>query len=140
MQGITYYRDKTAEDAVGLLHWEIGGYRPFDLEVVAAFDVDVRKVGKDISEAIFEAPNCTKIFQAEIPKAGVAVRMGRALDGVAAHMSDYPRERTFVLSDERQPTQEEVVLALRQAGAEVLVNFLPVGSEDAARFYAEGEA
>ena len=137
MQGIRYYRDKTAEDAVGLLHWEIGGTRPFDLEVVAAFDVDVRKVGKDVSEAVFEAPNCTTVFQPDLPKTGVPVRMGRRLDGVASHMLDYPPARSFACSDESEPSREDVVLALRQSGAEVLINYLPVGSEEAARFYAE---
>jgi len=137
VQGITHYRDKSPEDAIGLLHWEIGGYRPFDLEVVAAFDVDVRKVGKDVGEAIFAPPNCTQVFQAEIPKTGVPVRMGRVLDGIADHMKEYPPARTFLCSDEPEPSSEDVVRALRNSGAEVLVNYLPVGSEQAARFYAE---
>jgi myo-inositol-1-phosphate synthase len=137
VQGIAYYRDKAPEEAVGLLNWEIGGYRPFDLEVVASFDVDVRKVSKDISEAIFAPPNCTRVFQAEIPKTGVLVRMGRILDGVAEHMKEYPAARTFLCSDEPEATHDDVVLTLRESGAEVLVNYLPVGSERAARFYAE---
>jgi myo-inositol-1-phosphate synthase len=62
VQGIAYYRGKSLHDAIGLMHWEIGGYRPQDIEVVAAFDIDVRKVGKDVSEAIFEPPNCTTVF------------------------------------------------------------------------------
>ncbi len=62
VQGIEYYKDKRPEEAIGLMHWEIGGYRPGDIEVVAAFDIDVRKVGKDVSEAIFEPPNCTTGF------------------------------------------------------------------------------
>ncbi len=137
VQGLEYYRDKQPEDAIGLMHWEIGGYVPHDIEVVTAFDIDLRKVGKDISEAIFEAPNCTTVFSKAPPKAGVQVGMGRILDGVADHMTDYPDSRTFRPSDERQPTQREIVLALRQSGAEVLLNYLPVGSEKAARFYAE---
>jgi myo-inositol-1-phosphate synthase len=104
---------------------------------VAAFDVDARKVGRDVSEAIFAAPNCTKVFQAEIPKAGVPVRMGRVLDGVSAHMSEYGEERSFVLADALEADQAEVVRVLREAGAEVLLDYLPVGSERAARFYAE---
>ena len=126
VQGLEYYRDKQPEEAIGLMHWEIGGYRPFDVKVVAAFDIDVRKVGKDISEAIFEAPNCTQVFCANIPKAGVLVQMGRILDGVADHMKDHPEARTFLPSDERQATHEDVVLALQQSGAEVLLNYLPV--------------
>jgi len=137
VQGLEYYRDKQPEEAIGLMHWEVGGYRPYDIEVVTAFDIDERKVGKDISEAIFELPNCTKVFCAELPKAGVPVRMGRILDGVADHMQNYPDARTFLPSDERQATHEDVVLALRQSNAEVLLNYLPVGSEEAARFYAE---
>jgi myo-inositol-1-phosphate synthase len=119
------------------MHWEIGGYRPFDIEVVAAFDIDVRKVGKDVNEAIFELPNCTAVFCKELPKAKVPVQMGRVLDGVAEHMEQYPDARTFLPSDLPEATQEEIVLALRQSRAEVLLNYLPVGSERAARFYAE---
>ncbi|MBF0552072.1 MAG: inositol-3-phosphate synthase, partial [Deltaproteobacteria bacterium] len=62
IQGINYYRDKQDEDAIGLMHWDIGGYKPYNIEVVAAFDIDERKVGKDVAEAIFEYPNCTTVF------------------------------------------------------------------------------
>ncbi|MBW2693841.1 MAG: inositol-3-phosphate synthase, partial [Deltaproteobacteria bacterium] len=86
LQGLEYYRDKSREEAIGLMHWEIGGYRPFDIEVVVAFDIDVRKVGKDVNEAIFEPPNCTTVFCDKLPKAKVPVQMGRVLDGVADHM------------------------------------------------------
>jgi myo-inositol-1-phosphate synthase len=137
IQGIEYYRSKKVEDAVGLMHWEIGGYRPSDLEVVAAFDIDVRKVGKDVAEAIFEKPNCTQIFCAAVPKTGVHVSLGPVLDGVAPHMGDFAEDRTFLPSDEREPTQSEIVGILKKSKAEVLVNYVPVGSEEAARFYAE---
>ena len=76
IQGIEYYARTRPDEAVGLMHWEIGGYRSQDLEVVAAFDIDVRKVGKDVAEAIFEAPNCTTVFCERLPKAGVSVQMG----------------------------------------------------------------
>jgi myo-inositol-1-phosphate synthase len=82
------------------MHWDIGGYTPSDIEVVAAFDVDARKVGKTIDEAIFAKPNCTTIFQKDIPKTDVKVSMGHVLDGVAEHMSKYDDEYTFVVSDE----------------------------------------
>ena len=137
VQGLTYYRDARPEAPVGLMHWEIGGYRPHDLQVVAAFDVDVRKVGKDVAEAIFEKPNCTTTFCAHIPKTGVRVRMGRVLDGVSEHMARYPEDRRFLVSDQREADREAVVEALRESQAEVLVNYLPVGSERATRFYAE---
>ena len=137
IQGIHYYADKGPDQAIGLMNWDLGGYVPSDLEVVAAFDVDVRKVGKDIAEAIFEAPNCTTEFCPNVPKAGVHVSMGCVLDGVAGHMADYAAERSFLLSDGDEPTQGEIVEKLRETGTEVLINYLPVGSEQAARFYAE---
>jgi myo-inositol-1-phosphate synthase len=137
IQGIHYYADKGPDQAIGLMNWNLGGYVPSDLEVVAAFDVDLRKVGKDIAEAIFEAPNCTTAFCPNVPKAGVHVSMGCVLDGVAGHMADYAPERSFLPSDADEPTQGEIVEMLRETGTEVLINYLPVGSEQAARFYAE---
>jgi myo-inositol-1-phosphate synthase len=137
LQGVSYYAEKRPQDAIGLMHWDIGGYAPHDVEVAAAFDVDVRKVGKDVSEAIFESPNCTTIFCPRVPKSGVRVRMGRILDGVSPHMRDYPEHRSFVLSDQEEATARDVVAALRQSHTDVLVNYLPVGSERAVRFYAE---
>lgn len=137
VQGIQYYDGKSPTDAIGLMHWEIGGYRPHDIEIAAAFDVDLRKVGKDVAEAIFQPPNCTTVFCPDLLKTNVRVQMGRTLDGVADHMQDYAEARTFLPSDEREATREDIVLALRQSRAEVLLNYLPVGSEEAARFYAE---
>ena len=136
IQGIHYYRNKTPQDAIGLMHWKIGGYKPGDIEVVAAFDIDKRKVGRDLHEAIFAPPNCTTAFYPDLPKSGVTVRMGRILDGVADHMADYDEKHTFVLADEQEPTEEEVVRVLKESGAEILLNYLPVGSEEATRFYA----
>ncbi|MGR3319355.1 MAG: inositol-3-phosphate synthase, partial [Candidatus Anammoxibacter sp.] len=89
IQGIYYYRNKTSKDIVGLMHWEIAGYKPGDIEVVAAFDIDKRKVGKDVNEAIFEKPNCTTIFHNGFSKQGVNVQMGKVLDGFSDHMKDY---------------------------------------------------
>ena len=137
VQGLSFYADKRPEEAVGLMHWEIGGYRPQDVEVAAAFDVDLRKVGKDVAEAIFERPNCTAVFNDRVPKTGVRVRMGRLLDGVSEHMDGYPDERRFIPSDQDQASREEVIQALVDSRTDVLVNYLPVGSEEAARFYAE---
>jgi len=137
IQGIHYYKPEKSDDAIGLMHWEIGDYRPCDIEVVAAFDIDKRKVGKDVSEAIFEKPNCTAIFCDDIPLSGVKVRMGKVLDGFSDHMRNYPEDQTFVLADEEEPTEEEVVQILKDSGAEMLLNYLPVGSEEATRFYAE---
>jgi myo-inositol-1-phosphate synthase len=137
VQGIRHYRDKDSSHAVGLMHWDIGGYRPSDIQVAAAFDVDRRKVGRDLSEAIFAPPNCTAVFCDDMPASGVTVRMGRVLDGFSEHMKDHDESRTFVLSDQPEPSAEEVVRTLKAAGAEVLLNYLPVGSEEATRFYAQ---
>ena len=136
VQGLSYYRHG-ANDTVGLMHWEVGGYRPSDIHVVAAWDVDRRKVGKDVAEAIFAQPNCTEVFCDDIPKNGAIVRMGRKLDGVADHMSDYPEDRTFVIADEPEPEQADVVRQLRESRVDVLMNYLPVGSQKATEFYAE---
>src|SRR4051794_40009678 len=85
VQGVTYYGDP-ANAAIGLMHWELGGYHPADLKFVAAFDIDERKVGRDLSEAIFARPNCTIVFQPQIAPMGVKVAMGAVLDGMADHM------------------------------------------------------
>ncbi len=134
MQGIYYYKDKNPKDAIGLMHWDIGGYKPYDIEVVAAVDVDKRKVGEDVSEAIFSKPNCTKIFFKNVPKTGVKVVMSKVLDGIAEHMGDYPEEQAFVASND---DEVDVVNILKESGAEIALNYLPVGSEEATRFYAE---
>ena len=137
VQGIHFYGNGVGEETIGLMHCEIGGYQPGDIEVVAAFDVDVRKVGKDVAQAMFAEPNCTKVFCRDIPSLGVTVKMGKVLDGISDHMKDYEESNTFVLSPEAEPEKNEVVQVLRASGAEILVNYLPVGSENATRFYAE---
>lgn len=136
IQGIHYYKGKTADSANGLIHWKIGDYEPFDIEVVAAFDIDQRKVGKDVSEAIFSKPNCTTVFHSDVPHFDVPVQMGCILDGFADHMRDHPAERSFLISSAPEATEDDVVAALIESRADVLVNFLPVGSEKATRFYA----
>ncbi|GAK50404.1 myo-inositol-1-phosphate synthase [Candidatus Moduliflexus flocculans] len=137
IQGIYYYKDKQAEDAIGLMHWEIGGYKPSDIRVVAAFDIDKRKVGQDVNAAIFAKPNCTAVFCDNLPASGVTVKMGKILDGFSGHMKDYEEQYTFVPADALEPTEEEVVRTLKESKADILLNYLPVGSEDATRFYAE---
>ncbi len=137
IQGIHYYQDKNRDNAIGLMHWDIGGYVPGDIEVVAAFDIDRRKVGLDVHKAIFSEPNCTTVFYRDIPDSGVTVRMGKILDGFSDHMKDYDDRYTFVLAAEPEPTQEEVIAVLKESGAEILLNYLPVGSEEATRFHAD---
>jgi myo-inositol-1-phosphate synthase len=137
VQGIEHYRTDAATGGAfipGLMSRDVGGYLPGDIEIVTAFDVDRRKVGRPLREAIFSRPNCTPRFVPDMPGGGPVVRMGPVLDGVAPHMRGYPEERTFLPSD-APPC--DVAAALRDDGVEILVCFLPVGSEEAARFYAE---
>lgn len=133
LQGIEYYRRHPEED-IGLMHRSLGGYGPEDIEVAAAFDIDVRKVGQPLHAAAFAKPNCAKTIWEDLPDYGVGVRMGPILDGVASHMAEYPSDRSF-LPAEAAPC--DVVAELRESGAEILLNFMPVGSERAARHYAE---
>jgi len=102
------------------MHWEIGGYKPYDIEVAVAFDIDKRKVGKDVSEAIFELPNCTKVFCKDVPATGVKVKMGRILDGFSSHLKNYDEKYTFVLSNESEPSKEDVVTGV------AFINNMPV--------------
>jgi myo-inositol-1-phosphate synthase len=136
LQGIDYYRDLAPGDdeAWGLMHFEMGGYRPGDVEVVAAFDVDRRKVGRPLQEAAFAPPNCTRVVSDRIPPSPVVVQMGPVHDGVAPHMADYPEELSFRVADE---APVDVARVLEQSGAEILVCYVPVGSTKAATAYAE---
>jgi len=136
VQGIAHYRTG-ANDLTGLMHAEVGGYRPEDIRVVAAWDVDRRKVGHDVAEAIFAPPNCTQTFCDKVEPTGTRVRMGRVLDGVAEHMAAYPDARTFQTADEAEPDKDAVIEVLRATRTDVLVNYLPVGSQQATEFYAE---
>jgi myo-inositol-1-phosphate synthase len=134
LQGLAYYRSRKSVDTAGLLHPEIGGYRLSDIQVVAAFDVDRRKVGRPLEEAVFAPPNCTTVFQRELPSYGVTVQMGPVLDGVAGHMQNYPEAQAFRVADEKPCN---VAGALRESHADVLVCYLPCGSEEAAQHYAQ---
>jgi myo-inositol-1-phosphate synthase len=134
IQGIEYYKNRDSGTISGLMHPDIGGWAPSDLEVVAAFDIDRRKVGRPVEEAIFAKPNCTTVFQKALPVSDVTVLMAPILDGVASHMWDYPDDQAFRPADE---PPVKVASALRDAGAEVLICYLPVGSEQAVRHYAE---
>ncbi|MEM0303845.1 MAG: inositol-3-phosphate synthase [Saccharolobus sp.] len=128
IQGIEYYKLKGDDYYDGLITPIVGNYKITDIEIVAAFDVSRNKIGKDISEAIFEPPNITpKIVNME--KKGVKVCAGPTLDGVAQHMIN-----TFNPSYEG--SMENVVEELKNSKAEILVNLLPVGSEEATRAYA----
>jgi myo-inositol-1-phosphate synthase len=129
VQGLEYYKEASPEDRVpGLMHVELGGYHVRDVEVVAAFDVDAAKVGKDVAEAIFTAPNNTITFS-DVPPTGVTVQKGRTLDGLGT----YYRQ---VVTESDAP-EVDVVQVLKDNRADVLVCYLPVGSEQAARHYAQ---
>jgi myo-inositol-1-phosphate synthase len=129
VQGLFKYRDAQPDEFVpGLMHVDLGGYHVRDIEIVAAFDVDDRKVGKDVSEAIFSGENNTVRF-ADVPHLGVTVQRGNMLDGLGQYLNE--------VIPEAEGAPADVVRALKDARADVLVNYLPVGSEQATRWYME---
>jgi myo-inositol-1-phosphate synthase len=129
VQGVEYYRDADPAARVpGLMHVRFGQYHVGDIEFVAAFDVDAKKVGRDLSEAIVASKNNT-IKICDVPPLGVTVQRGHTFDG----LGEYYRE----VIDESDEQPVDVVTALRESGAQVLVSYLPVGSEEADRFYAQ---
>lgn len=138
IQSINYYRKHNPHPAQdGLMHTQIGPYHASDIDVVCAFDIDARKVGKTIAEAIFSEPNCSHIFQKDIHRCRNKVLMGPVLDGLSSHMRQYGPEHSFIQADMAQPTKKEVVHALKQSGAKIMINYLPAGSQQATEFYAE---
>ena len=132
VQGIYYY--KNTKTTTGLLYSLIGDYSPSDIEIVAAFDIDVRKVRRDVSEAIFALPNNTKIFYQKVPKLNVKVLRGPTEDGFSENLFDYNESIRFVESKEKPVNVTEV---LKKTKPDMLINYLPVGSEKASRYYAE---
>ena len=134
VQGVEYYRTRRNATLDGIMRATIGGYACSDIEFVAAFDIDRRKVGHALEEAIFAKPNCTRIFQSALPVSNVIVQAGPQLDGVAAHMADYSDDEAFRPTD---LTPTDITEALRASGADVLLCYLPVGSEQAVKHYAQ---
>jgi len=131
IQGVHYYRNAKENDVIpGLMHVKFGNYHIRDIKFVAAFDVNRDKIGKDLSEAIFVKPNCCAKFANPLPRLGVKVLPGPVLDGVGPHMKE-----PFKIEEEDDPVN--VTAALKEADADMLVNFLPVGSYEATRFYAQ---
>ncbi len=129
VQGVEYYRNADAESRVpGLMHVQFGDYHVGDIEFVAAFDVDAKKVGQDLSDAILASENNT-IKIADVPPTSVTVQRGPTLDGLGKYYLD------TITESPDEPV--DVVAALKEARADVLVCYLPVGSEDAAKFYAQ---
>ena len=129
VQGLHFYKDAKSNEAIpGLMNVEVGPYHIRDIEVVAAFDIDGRKVGRDLSEAIFAEPNNTYKF-ARVPEAGVVVQRGPTLDGIGKHLVEVVHESADAPVD--------VAAALKAARADVIISYLPVGSQKASEFYAE---
>ncbi len=130
VQGIEYYKNAKDDEFVpGVMHVRFGGYHINDIEVVAAFDVNTNKVGKDVAEAIYAAPNNTAVF-AKVPKLGVKVSRGPRLDGVNKYTADL-----VPVNDKAKV--DDVVKILEESGAEAVINYLPVGSQEATEFYAD---
>ncbi len=136
IQGLEYYKKngKAKEENLGIMNYNLGGYLPEDIEVVAAFDIDKRKVGERFDVALNAKPNCVMVLHNHMPKSKVIVQMGHVLDGVSAHMAEYPDDRTFIVANKKPADVEKT---LRDTETEILLNYLPVGSEEATRFYAE---
>lgn len=134
-QGLEYYKDTDPENGhiPGVMQMRIGGYHPADIQIVTAFDVDRRKVGRPIGEAIFAKPNCARIFCPRVPE-GPTVQMGQVLDGVSEFMQTGPENLAFVLSN-ADPV--DVVQVLKDSKVDILLNYLPVGSQIATEFYAQ---
>jgi len=129
VQGVEYYKDADPQARVpGLMHVELGGYHVRDIEFVAAFDVDGKKVGRDLSEAIVASENNT-IKLCDVPPTGVTVQRGHTLDGLGKYY------RATIEESDEEPI--DVVQALKDARVDVLICYLPVGSEAAAKFYAQ---
>ena len=128
VQGVEYYKNNPMNE--GVMMSDIGGYSPTDIEFVVGFDIDARKVNKPLSEAIYAKPNCCMTFVDEVEDNGAMVYMGHQLDGVADHMKDYPEHQTFVVSDEKAV---DVVKILKELKVDVLISYMPVGSQEAAQ-------
>lgn len=138
IQGCEFYKDVGEGDKLvpGLMHNVLGGYKISDIDFVAAFDVDKRKVGKPLNQAIYEKPNNTYQIVEKVPKWGnVIVQKGPVLDGIAEHMLEYPEEVSFRVDEGQKPV--DVAKALKESGAEILMNYMPVGSEKATQYYAQ---
>ncbi len=129
VQGVQFYKDADPEEFVpGLMHVDLGGYHVSDIEFTAAFDVTTAKVGKDLADAIWAHPNDTYKF-ADVPKTGIKVSRGMTHDGIGKYLSE--------VVEKANGETDDVVRILQETGTDVVVNFLPVGSEEATKWYAE---
>lgn len=143
VEGVALYTKTGQTD--GLAFAEIGGYKPENIEFVLAYDIDTRKVGRPLSRAIFGKPNCAmdilsedqKVWLEDVIERGCEVKRGRLEDGVAQHMLSMPEDESFRVTKDPEPSLEDVVKDLRDYKVDVLLNYLPVGSEIATRFYVQ---
>lgn len=136
-QGLHYYRSmKEGVKPAGIMFEKIGGYTIKDIDVVAAFDVDKRKVGRPVGEAIFAEPNCARTFHPNVPD-GPIVSLGKELDGVSDYMKEQPEKQGFRPCDSLAVSKQDIVQLLKDSKADILINYCPVGSEEATKFYAE---
>lgn len=136
VQGVGHCR-KLGDQAISLLLPDIDGYRPEHIEFVAAFDIDRRKVGQPLSEAILAPPNCTRIFDEAKEFSGVIVSPGRILDGISESIRIEPPAHSFLpIGASEEGTRASIVETLRASGAKVAISFMPVGSQQAVEFYA----
>ncbi len=132
VMGLSYYNNMgIKENVYGLMHEEIGGYRPYNIEVVASFDVDRRKVGKDLSDAIFSQPNNTKKFS-DVPFQNVKVMKGPILDGVSDSMQQWFQ----VDENQKELSKDEIFSVLEDTNTEIIINYTPVGSQKLTEFWA----
>ena len=140
VQGRFYYKDPDA-DIPGLITKNLGGYRACDIQFVAAFDVDERKVGRDLSEAIFAEPNCTTVFQKDVPFLDCLVEMGYLIDSIPPQNDQYPESARFKpkanIYSRKAKAKDAIIRSLREKRVDVMVNYLPVGSEENTPFYTD---
>lgn len=144
VQGIEYYKNITDNEKVipGLMHAVIGNYKISDICPVLAYDIDKRKIGLPLNKAIFQHPNCTKIFCPTLSLDSndtnyPIVKMGKILDGFPEHFLQFPEKDRIVLSKDREPSKEDIIRDLKETETHILLNYLTVGSQKATEFYAE---
>ncbi len=129
VQGVYYYRDAKEDDLIpGIMHVNLGGYHISDIEFTFGVDIDKNKVGKDLAEAIYEKPNNTYVF-AQVPKLNVPVVKGRRLDSIGKYLAS-------VIEESDEP-EADLVKLIKETETDMIINYLPVGSEEATRYYAE---
>lgn len=144
IMGLSYYKDVKHTDnlVTGLMHNSIAGYLPLDISIVLAYDIDKRKVGLTLNKALFQLPNCTKIFYPNLILDSnddnyPIVKMGKILDGFSSHLLDYDEKYRIVISNDTEPSKEDIVRDLKETNTQIVLNYVPVGSLKATEFYAE---